>query len=349
MTQEPAKTHDFRSDILFAFALAAAAYVGWLVRGVLIILYVSALFAVVLTPVAQGTGRVHIRGKQPFQGPVAILVLVVILLGALTGFGFLTFPPVIHDLQAFGTSTPTQVPDLIEKLKSIPYVNRLNLNTSVVYSQLKDLAAQAATQVIVSVSELAGKIANIITCFVLTLYFMLEGDQAYHWCLHFVPPSRRQRLDAALQRAAVGMGKWLLGQASLMALLGLTSTIVFLLLDVRYAYALGVITGLLNIVPVLGVVISVVLALLVAALDSWGRVLGVAIFFAVYVQIENSYLVPRVMKSRVGLPSLAVFIALLLGFDLAGIPGCVVAVPTAVLVAVLLNEYLVWKDETGTA
>ena len=262
MTKEPAWNHDFRSDILFAFGLAAAAYVGWLVRGVLIILYVSALFAVVLTPVVQATGRVHIRGKRPFQGQVAVLVLVVILLGALTGFCFLAFPPVIRDLQAFGTSTPSQVPDLIEKFKSIPYVNRLNLNTSVVYSQLKDLAAQAATQVIVSVSELAGRIANILACFVLTLYFILEGDQAYRWFLALVPPSGRQRLDKTLRRAGVGMGKWLLGQASLMALLGLTSTTVFLLLDVRYAYALGVITGLLNVVPVLGVAISVVLALL---------------------------------------------------------------------------------------
>ncbi|HTW82247.1 MAG TPA: AI-2E family transporter [Terracidiphilus sp.] len=349
MTKEPAKTHDFRSDILFAFGLAAAAYLAWQLRNLLILLYVSALFAVVLAPVVQATGRIRIAGRQPFKGPVAILVLIVVMVGALIGFGFLAFPPVVHDLQSFGTSKPSQVPDLIEKLKSIPYVNRLNLNTSVVYSQLKGLATQTATQVIESVSELAGKIVNVITCFVLTVYFILDGDEAYRWCLAFVPPDRRQRLDTTLRRAGVGMGKWLLGQLTLMALLGLTSATVFLLLNMRYAYALGVIAGLLNIVPVLGAAIALVLALLVAALDSWGRVLGVVIFFAVYLQVENSLLAPRIMKSRVGLPSLAVFIALLVGFELAGIPGAMVAVPTAVLVAVLLNEYLVWKDEAETA
>jgi len=209
---------------------------------------------------------------------------------------------------------------------------------------LKGLAAQTAKEAIESVSELAGKIVNIIACFVLTIYFLLEGDDTYQWCLAFFPADRRQRLDTTLRRAGVGMGKWLLGQATLMALLGLTSTIVFLLLHMRYAYALGVVAGLFNLVPVLGAAVALVLALLVAALDSWGRVLGVIIFFAVYLQIENSYLAPRIMKSRVGLPSLAVFIALLVGFDLAGIPGAMVAVPTAVLVAVLLNEYLVSKD-----
>ena len=140
------------------------------------------------------------------------------------------------------------------------------------------------------------------------------------------------------------MQKWLLGQASLMLILGAASTIVYLSLGVRYAYALGVLTGLLNIIPVLGAAVSIVLALLVAVIDSWGRVLGVAIFFFVYLQVENSWLIPRIMKRRVNLPALAIFVALLLGAAFEGILGAMVAIPTAVLVSVLLDEYLVRKD-----
>ncbi|MFZ1938336.1 MAG: AI-2E family transporter, partial [Terracidiphilus sp.] len=148
-----------------------------------------------------------------------------------------------------------------------------------------------------------------------------------------------------LQRASVRMGKWLLGQATLMLLLGFTSTIVFASLHLRYAYALGVLTGLLNIVPVLGAAISLVLALLVAAIDSWGRVLGVAIFFVAYFPLENYYLVPLIMKNRVNLPALAIFVALLLGSALEGVLGAMVAIPTAVLISVLLDEYLVNKAD----
>jgi predicted PurR-regulated permease PerM len=86
------------------------------------------------------------------------------------------------------------------------------------------------------------------------------------------------------------------------------------------------------------------LALLVAAIDSWGRVLGIAIFYLVYLQVENSYLTPRIMKNSVGLPGLAILLALLIGSALEGIPGALVSVPTAVLVAELLDEYLVVKD-----
>ena len=89
---------------------------------------------------------------------------------------------------------------------------------------------------------------------------------------------------------------------------------------------------------------GIALALLVAAIDSWGRVLGIAIFYVIYLQVENSYLTPRIMKSSVGLPSLAILVALIVGSALEGILGAMVSVPTAVLVAVLLDEYLVRKD-----
>jgi predicted PurR-regulated permease PerM len=95
---------------------------------------------------------------------------------------------------------------------------------------------------------------------------------------------------------------------------------------------------------VLGAAICVALALLVAAIDSWGRVLGVAIFYVVYLNLENSLLTPRIMKNSVGLPGLAILVALLLGSALGGVPGALVSVPTAVLVAVLLDEYLVNKN-----
>ena len=89
----------------------------------------------------------------------------------------------------------------------------------------------------------------------------------------------------------------------------------------------------------------VALALLVAAIDSWGRVIGVAVFYFIYLQTENSFLVPRIMKSRVGLPGLAILVALLIGSAVAGVVGAMVSVPTAVLVAELVDEYLVKKIE----
>ncbi len=344
MTQPHTNSHSVRGHIVFAFALALALYLAWLIRGVLVLLYVSALFAVVLTPVVRATSRIRIGRWRPFQGSAAILILLLAVAAALTAFGFLALPPVIRDLQSLSGQLPTRVPAFLAKLREVPFAGRLN--SGQVIAWIQGSASQAAASLLLSFKDWAGDLVQIIAGFVLTLYFILEGEGAYRWFLSFLLPQPRQRLDDTLQRAAMRMQKWLLGQASLMLILGVASTIVYLSLGVRYAYALGVLTGLLNIVPVLGAAVSIVLALLVAAIDSWGRVLGVAIFFFVYLQVENSWLIPRIMKSRVNLPALAIFVALLLGAALEGILGAMVAIPTAVLVSVLLDEYFVKNGET---
>jgi predicted PurR-regulated permease PerM len=342
MTERKSRGHDYRGEIVFAFSLAGAGYLAWLLRDVLVLLTVSALCAVVLRPLVRMVGHVRIGRWKPFHGK-AILVLLLAVTGGLTAFGFLAFPPVIHDLEQLSDTAPSKIPELIGKIHSAPILDRLDAGEMMAKAQ--GFASQAATYTLHSMKSLASKLIDLITGFVLTLYFILEGDYAYAWFLSFFPPQRRKRLDETLRRASVRMGRWLFGQLSLMAIFAATSTIVFLCLHLRYAYALGLLTGMLNIIPVLGDVVSLCLALLVAALGSWERVLGVAIFFAIYLQFSNSYLVPRIMRSRVDLPSLAIFVALLIGFSLEGVAGALVAIPMAVLVAVLIEEYLVRKDE----
>ncbi len=330
-----------RSDIVFTFALALACYVAWLIRDVLVLLYVSALFAVVLSPLVRFTAGLRIRRWQPFKGS-AIFILMLAAVGAIVAFGLLALPPVLRDLQEFTQEMPTRLPGVIAKLKSLPLTQ--HLDTANISTKLQDFVGSTATYILFSIRDWAGRLFDVTMGFILTIYFILEGDHAYHWFLSFFPNEQRERLDKTLRQAETRMGKWLLGQGSLMLIMGVVSTIVYLSLQVRYAYALGVLTGLLNIIPVLGAAVCIALALLVAAIDSWGRVLGIAIFYLIYLQVENSYLTPRIMKNSVGLPGLAILVALVLGSALEGIIGALVSVPTAVLVAVLLDEYLVRKD-----
>jgi predicted PurR-regulated permease PerM len=145
------------------------------------------------------------------------------------------------------------------------------------------------------------------------------------------------------------MSKWLFGQGLLMLILGVTSTAVFAILHVRYFFLLGVLMGLMNIVPIAGGVITILLVGLVAALDSWTKMAGVFIFYLVYINIENAYLIPRIMRQSVNLMGLTVLIALIAGTELAGIVGALVAVPTAALLAVLIDEYFVQTDVTASA
>ena len=105
--------HDFRREIVFAFLLALACYVAWLLRAELLLLYVSALFAVVLTPLVRATAQFSIGGWRPFKGAAIFFLLLGVAI-ALTVFGFLALPPVINDLQEFGREMPARLPGILQ-------------------------------------------------------------------------------------------------------------------------------------------------------------------------------------------------------------------------------------------
>jgi predicted PurR-regulated permease PerM len=336
------RSRSVRGYIVFAFAIGLVLATAYLMRQILMLLYVSALFAVVLSPVIRGITRIHIGRWHPGRG-LAIFLLLLSLAAAATLFFAFALPPVLKDVQALITELPTRGPQLLDQLHRLPFISHLNL--SGLNAKLQGFASNFAEYLFLSISGWASKLADVGAVIFLTVYFMLEGDEAYHWILSFFPRSARGRLNDTLLRADVRMGKWLLGQGGLMLILGLSSLIVFVLLKIRYAYALAVLMGALNIIPIVGAMVSMALVLLAAATDSWEKVLGVAIFYAIYAQVETSYLTPRIMKSSVDLSALGVLVALLMGSKLAGVIGAMIAVPTAVLVSVLIQEYLVQHDE----
>ena len=96
-----------------------------------------------------------------------------------------------------------------------------------------------------------------------------------------------------------------------MLILGVCSTVAFGLLHVRYFFLLGVLMGLMNIIPIAGGVITILIVGAVAALDSWAKMAGVFAFYLVYVNVENAYLTPRIMRQSVDLMGLTVLVALI--------------------------------------
>jgi predicted PurR-regulated permease PerM len=330
-----------RGVVLFAFGVGLALYFAWLLQDVLVVIYVSALFAVVLMPLVRAVMKLHVGRLHPGRG-LAVLLILVLTVGSLTVFFVFALAPAFRDLRDFIRQLPQRGPEFFGRLQRLPLIRDMDLAS--LQEKVESIAGNFASYVLKFASDWAGALARAVAGMVLTVYFILEGDIAYEWFLSLFPLERRIRLNQTLERASIRMGRWLLGQVTLMLILGVTSTIVFVLLHVRYAYALGVIMGLFNIVPVAGAMVSVSLVVIVAALDSWGRVAGVLIFYFIYLQIENTWLTPRIMRTQVNLAGLTILIALLIGSALAGVIGAMVAVPTAVLIAVILNEYAVHED-----
>jgi predicted PurR-regulated permease PerM len=189
------------------------------------------------------------------------------------------------------------------------------------------------------VLTLSGTAMDLLATLLLAIYLLADGPRVFAWCLSLFPPAQRPRLDTALRDGATRMQKWVAAQGLMMLIHGGSSLITFWLLGLPFFLPLGVFAGLANIIPVLGPILTLIAASVVAVTSSPGKLLGVVIFYLVYHNTEGAYLQPRIMSSAVGIPGAAVLVALMLGDAVAGIVGMLVSVPTAVLIATLKHHY----------
>lgn len=333
---------NLRSDILFGIAIVVLLLFVWQVVDVLLLVYVSALFAVVLAPAINIIRRLHIGKWHPSRA-VAVAILILTVLGVATLLIALIVPPIVSDAAEFAHNFPEKFAGLQDRVRRIPFLE--NFNLSGIQSSMATMLGGAVGLF----RGVAGGIFGVFSAIILTVYFIIDGKRAFEWGVSMFPLNQQARLERTLHRGENRMRHWLVGQAMLMLILGTLSCIAFAALNLKYFFALAVLTGLLNIVPIVGPISAAVLASLVALTDSPAKLLGVVVFFLLYQQLETAFITPRVMKFSVDLPPLAVIISLMIGGALAGVLGALVAVPTAALCAVLIDEYLVKKDGADAA
>jgi predicted PurR-regulated permease PerM len=308
--------------------------IAWHIRDVLLLIYVAALFAVVIGPAVSFIQSWSIRGWHPGRGLAVLSIMLGVVL-TLTVLIVFIAPPIVRDMQSFTSDLPQKVHTVQAKVQGLPFADRLNPDA------LQRYAADAIGGVFGLFAGIAGGLLGFVSWLVLTVYFVIDGERAVGWGLSFFPLFQRGRIRKTLERAEHRVSRWLIGQLMLMVILGVASAITFRLLHVRYPLALGLFAGLMNIVPIVGPLAAATLATTVAVFDSWNKAAGVLIFYVVYQQVENAFLTPKIMKTTVDLPALAVIIALAIGAKLAGVIGALVAVPTAALIGVIIDEYLV--------
>ena len=327
-----------RADILFTIAVLTAIYLAWRLRAVLLIIYVSALFAVVISPALRFVQRFRVRSWNPGKG-LAFIVILLALVTAFVLFFTLALPPVFENIKELSHDWPNRMAELAEKVRKLPFMAKFRP------PNIEGYGTTIASNTYGVFKNLAGGIFGLFTSIILTAYFIFEGQSVFQWGMSLVSHEHRDRLANTFIRAEKRMRHWLAGQFALMLTLGCLSAIAFGLLHLRYFYALAVFAGMANIVPFVGPVTSATVACIVAGMDSWQKMLGVIVFYLIYQQLENAFFTPRIMKTTVDLPPLAVIIALLLGGSLAGILGALVAVPTAALIAEFIDEYLVKRPQ----
>ncbi len=242
---------------------------------------------------------------------------------------------------------PPIVAESIDFIKMLP-----NLLVNL-FPMLEDyLSAESAMKLFPNIPQNFLKLASgifsnlffVISVIFFTFYFMLEEELLGNFLKKFLEDGRAMRISKVVQKAEIRMGQWMRGELILMSVIGITTYIGLSFLGIRFALPLAFLAGLLEIVPIIGPIVSAVPAFLVAMTMSPFLGGAVIVLYIIIQQAENNILVPYVMNKAVGIHPITTLIALSIGAKLGGLLGIILAVPFALIVETVLAEIL--KEET---
>jgi predicted PurR-regulated permease PerM len=311
--------------IFFMLVLAAALF---LVREVLVIIFL----AVVISSALDSPVSFLERKKVPrIIGTILVFLMILIVLSLVL---YAIIPVGIIELK-----------NLLREISKIEIPVFGSFDASTLIQQL-DKATGNLSGVLFSggasflniVSTVFGNLLLIVVTFVLSFYLTVNREGVETFLRAILPIAQEDYVIRIYHQARKKLGLWLQGQLLLMAIMGALVSVGLWILGVDYSLILGILAGLLELVPVAGPIFAGAAAFLVAVSESWTLGLYVILFFVVIQQIENHLLVPLVMRKTVGISPVVVVISILAGSYLAGFVGIILAVPTAVVFQEILQD-----------
>lgn len=344
-----ARRHDPRRLIVFGiitfFAAILLSWTLYTVRSTLIIVYISALMAMGISPLVGMIERqrvIPIGGRLPRW--LAILIIYATVIGVVVGIFMLVWPPLVNQAEELWRVLPEKIEQAQAALVRMGIIRRPVTISEVMQQAPPGGSATAFNTIFDAVRNVVGGVFGLISVLLLTFYMLVESRDIRSFFVRLFPPRQRSRVGSISARVTQKVSAWLGGQLILSMIIGLTSWIGLWVMGVPYYYVLALISAIGEMIPMVGPILSAIPAILVAATVSPGLAIGVAIFFILQQQLENTVLVPKIMGRQVGLSAVNVIIALGIGSQLLGVVGAILSVPTAAIVQVLFGE-LVARDE----
>jgi predicted PurR-regulated permease PerM len=200
-----------------------------------------------------------------------------------------------------------------------------------------------------SISNFFSGLLTLLLIAIITYYMVSEEKAMKKLIIKLLPERMHDRALAVSDRVQLKIGRWLLGQLFLCFVVFLFTYVALSVLNVKYALFLSIIAGLAEAVPFLGPIVATIPGVFIAFTQSPLLALFVAIIYFIIQQVENSILVPTIMRQAVGLDPIVSILVLLVGYELGGILGAILSIPITAIVGVLLefkNHKSVPKNRT---
>lgn len=306
--------------IIFVTAFILMVWLLYLIRDLILILFTAVIFMSALNPLVEFFQKF----KLPRALSIALTYVIIIAIFAIVLTA--VFQPLIEE----STRLIAALPGLMEQL-----FNVTNIDKSVFQQGLTTLSKNIFSVTLAAFDNFV----TFIFLLVVTFYLLLERNNL-EGRLSSLFLGREERIKKLIVQIEEKLGGWLRGQIVLSFIIGLLSYLGLFALNVSYALPLAVVAGVMEVIPVIGPIISAIPAIFISLTISPVLALGVAAMYFVIQQMENHLIVPQVMKRAVGLNPLVVILAIAIGSRLLGFAGALLAVPLAVVLQIVTAEVI---------
>jgi predicted PurR-regulated permease PerM len=325
----------------------------WLLYSLRVVLFLFFVAIVIGTAIRPAVDWLHRHG---IARSVGIILIYIVLAGLLVGFLAMILPLLADQV----TEISKNLPEYYSKARSalINAPNRLFQNLGWRFpSQLSLLGNRGAggeEAVITQVSQtllytnLALKgLLNILAVFLLAYYWTQEGNIMLRSMLRVFPGQRRKRVREFIQLAESKIGGYVRGQGLLCLAIGLAAFIAYLLIGLPYTLVLAVFAGVMEMVPIFGPALGAVPAFLVALTIAPSKAIWVVVATIVIQALENTVLVPRIMKNAMGVNPIIVLLSLIAFSSVFGFMGALLALPLAAIIQLVVSRVVLTASETA--
>lgn len=303
--------------------------------------------------------KIERRGLNRSQSSLVVLAIVFVSLVLL---GLLIIPPLFSDLHAAVLELPRNVSVSLEKLDTffsnygyhVPYNKQMLIDFASQYSEKisGNLLKSVGEFLKNSLVNAASVIVIWLNVFLVPLFFVYvinDYERLIDTIESLVPLSWRAHLDRFIVESNRILSGYIRGQLVVCAILSVLYSVALLIVGVKFAIILGVITGFLSIIPYVGFSIGLVGALVTALADFDGLspLVGILIAFGIVQILESFVITPRIVGNSVGLSSFEAIIALIVFGNLLGFLGLFLAIPVGAIAKLLLKNLLAEYKSTS--
>jgi predicted PurR-regulated permease PerM len=320
-------------------AVWALLHVIVVARSVIVYILIAIFLALAINPLVALLMRRGVRSRGAASGIACLIVLI-----GIAAIGFAFIPTLVDNVNNFVDAAPGYVHDLTKGRGRLGFLETKyhvveRLEHYVKQGGAKKLLGLSGAAVTVTKSVLSF-IVGVVTVAFLTFFMLLEGPAWMERFFGLVPPESQPRWRAVGNDIYRQVGGYVTGNLAISLIAGALATFVLLILGVPFAVALGLLVGLLDLVPLVGATVAAIIVVAVGFLHTVVAGVVLILFFVVYQQLENHVLQPLVYNRTVSLSPLAILVSVLVGAELAGVLGALAAIPVAGAIQVLIVDFL---------